>query len=84
MDFRHAFFEMLSGRAVRLPDWSGYWVWENGTIMMHTKDGEALDIRKTENPGYTFYNIASKDWVVCERNTLSLKEWYKDVAQGLD
>lgn len=66
MDFRHAFFEMLSGRAVRLPDWSGYWTWENGTIMMHTRCGEALDIRQTTNPGYTFSNIAEKTWQVCE------------------
>lgn len=66
MDFRHAFFEMLSGRAVRLPDWSGYWVWENGTIMMHDRYGNAIDIRQTTNPGYTFSNIASKDWEVCE------------------
>lgn len=66
MDFRHAFFEMLSGRAVRLPDWSGYWVWENGTIMMYTKEGTSMDIRDTKNPGYTFCNIAEKTWEVCE------------------
>ena len=66
MDFRHAFFEMLSGRAVRLPDWSGYWTWENGTIMMHGRDGSVMDIRETKNPGYTFSNIAEKTWEVCE------------------
>lgn len=75
MDFRHAYFEMLSGRAVRLPDWSGYWAWENGTIMMHSKDGAALDIRQTQNPGYTFFNIASKDWEVCEPRVLTADEW---------
>lgn len=74
MDFRHAFFEMLSGRAVRLPDWSGYWVWENGTIMMYGKDGTATDIRQTKNPGYTFSNIASKDWELCEPNVLTIDE----------
>lgn len=66
MDFRYAFFEMLSGRAVRLPHWSGYWAWEDGSIKMHTKDGKVLDIRETTNPGYTFSNIASKNWEVCE------------------
>ena len=69
MDFRHAYFEMLSGRAVRLPDWSGYWAWENGTIMMHSKDSSALDIRHTQNPGYTFTNIAS------EPRVLTTDEW---------
>ena len=68
MDFRHAFFEMLNGKAVRLPGWSGYWVWENGTIMMHCKDGSIIDIRQATNMSYTFFNIASKDWEVCEPN----------------
>ena len=67
MDFRHAFFAMLDGKAVRLPDWGGYWVWENGTIMMHTKEGTAMDIRETKSPGYTFSNIAEKTWEVCEK-----------------
>lgn len=71
MDFRHAFFEMLSGRAVRLPDWSGYWTWENGTIMMHSRDGSVMDIRETKNPGYTFSNIAEKTWEVCEPAVLN-------------
>lgn len=66
MDFRHAFFQMLSGRAVRLPSWSGYWLWEKGTIMMHSRDGKVTDIRQTDNPGYTFSNIASHGWEVCE------------------
>lgn len=66
MQFRYAFFEMLNGHAVRLPSWSGYWIWENGTIMMHTKEGEAIDIRQTKNPAYTFSNIADNNWEVCE------------------
>ena len=66
MDFRHAFFQMLSGRAVRLPSWGGYWMWENVTIMMHSRDGKVTDIRQTDNPGYTFSNIACHGWEVCE------------------
>lgn len=75
MNFRHAFFEMLSGRAVRLPDWSGYWVWEKGTIMMHGKDGAVKDIRETDSPGYTFSNIAEKTWQICEPKVLTPEEW---------
>lgn len=66
MNFRRAFFEMLDGKAVRLPSWRGYWVWENGSIKMHTKEGAVLDIRETKTPGYTFSNVASNDWEVCE------------------
>ena len=44
-----------------MPNWGGYWYWdaEKKTIMMHTKDGEELDIRQTDRPEYTFDNIAS-------------------------
>ena len=74
MQFRHAFFYMLEGKAVKLPHWSGYWVWENGTIMMYTKEGEVLDIRKTERPAYTFSNIADVNWEVCERPSIPVKK----------
>lgn len=68
MDFRHAWFELLKGNKIKLPGWSGYWVWENGTIMMHCKDGTVLDIRQTDNVAYTFTNIAETNWkVIVER-----------------
>jgi len=59
MEFREAFKAMRAGKKVRLPSWSGYWAWENGTIMMHCHDGRVLDIRNTDDPAYTFTNIAS-------------------------
>ena len=66
MEFRKAWFELLNGKKVKLPSWSGYWCWKNNTIMMHTKDGEVIDIRATNNVAYTFSNIASNDWEVVE------------------
>lgn len=66
MPFRQAWFEMLNGKKIKLPSWGGYWSWENGTIMIHTRDGEILDIRETKNPSYTFDNIASNDWEVMQ------------------
>lgn len=66
MTFREAWFQMLNGKKVKLPLWSGYWAWENGTIMMHCRDGKVLDIRETDNPAYTFTNIASREWQVVE------------------
>ena len=66
MDFRHAWFQMLNGKKVKLPHWAGYWAWENNTIMMHCRDGKVLDIRETDNPVYTFSNVASGDWMVVE------------------
>lgn len=45
-------------------------MWENGTIMMHCKDGEVIDLRDTERPEYTFANMASDEFIVAdEENT---------------
>lgn len=74
MDFRNAFCELRKGRAIRLPTWRGYWLWENDTIMMHCKDGSVIDIRYTRSPDFTFSNIASLEWEVCEPRILEEKK----------
>ena len=66
MSFREAWFQMLNGKKIKRPLWSGYWAWENGTIMMHCRDGQVIDIRQTDNVSYTFDNVASRDWMVVE------------------
>ena len=66
MNWREAWFSMLNGKKVKLPTWSGFWAWENQTIMMHCKDGSVIDIRKSENVSYTMTNIASNDWLIEE------------------
>lgn len=66
MSFHQAFYQMLIGKKIKLPHWGGYWAWENGTIMMHCRDGKVLDIRETDNPAYTFSNVASNDWMIVE------------------
>lgn len=68
MEFRDAFNIMRSGGKVKLPSWGGYWFWDNdkATIIMHTKDGEDIDIRKTKRPEYTFGNIASDEWMIAD------------------
>lgn len=62
LTFRNAYYQMLNGKHIALPSWKGYWAWENNTIMMHTKDGESIDIRQTNNVAYTFGNIAENNW----------------------
>lgn len=66
MSFREAWFQLLNGKKIKLPSWSGYWAWEDNTIKMYCKDGKVLDIRETDNVAYTFSNIASHDWEVVE------------------
>lgn len=70
MNFKEAFKLMKEGHKIKLPSWAGYWTWEGNTIIMHCKDGKALDIRETELVDYTFSNIASDEWILAdEKNT---------------
>lgn len=66
MTFKEAFEAMKHGAKVKLPSWAGYWYWskEKQTIIIHTKDGEELDIRETKIPDYTFGNICSDESVM--------------------
>ena len=59
---------MKKGAKVKLPSWEGYWYWDDDkkTIIMHTRDGEELDIRQTDRPEYTFSNVASDEWQVAD------------------
>lgn len=68
MTFKEAFEAMKKGAKVKLPSWGGYWYWDDDkkTIIMHTRDGEKLDIRQTDRPEYTFSNVASDEWQVAD------------------
>lgn len=66
MKFEEALKAMKSGSKVKLPSWGGYWYWspEKETIIMHTKDGQEMDIRETQSVVYTLQNILSDEWIV--------------------
>lgn len=68
MRFKEAWELMKQGVAVKLPAWGGYWCLDSKgeTILMHTKDGEVLDIRQTDRPFYTLSNIASDEWQLAD------------------
>ena len=68
MKFSEAFECMKQGAKVKLPSWGGFWFWdpEKKTIIMHTKDGEEMDIRETQVVDYTFSNVACDDWVIAD------------------
>ena len=94
MSFREAIELMKQGRKLKLPSWAGYWYWskENQTIIMHTKDGEDIDVRKTEIPDYTFSNIASDEWMIADEEncpelggeaTFSFGEAIKYLKRGM-
>lgn len=60
MRFEEALKIMKDGNKVKLPSWGGFWKWdsEKESIIMHTKDGEELDIRETQVVEYTLGNKA--------------------------
>lgn len=65
MEFRRAYELMKNkGRKIKLPEWEGYWTWENDTIMIYCKDNKVLDIRETDDVAYTFSFICRNDWEV--------------------
>lgn len=68
MEFNEAFVLMKRGAKIKLPEWEGFWFWseEKQTIIIHCKDGRELDIRETEDVGFTMDNICRNDWIEVE------------------
>lgn len=66
MKFKQALELMKQGKKVKLPSWGGYWYWDadKQTVMIHTKDGEELDIRETDRVEYTLSNVLSDEWIL--------------------
>ena len=64
MKFAEAFEALKQGAMIKLPNWAGYWKWEDNSIKMYCKDGRILDIRETEDVCYTLGNILCDDWEV--------------------
>ena len=72
MRFYDAFEAMKNGQRVKLPSWGGFWAWEDGTIMMHCKDGRILDIRETEDVAFAMGNVASDEWQIASDNDIHI------------
>lgn len=65
MEFNVAYNLMKKGAKIKLPEWEGYWYWDEkkNTIMIHTKEGKELDIRESEDMDFTMKNICREDWI---------------------
>lgn len=68
MKFADAFEAMKNGSKAKLPSWGSYWYWDSkkNTIMIHTKDGEELDIRGTRVVEYTIMSMLSDEWIIAD------------------
>lgn len=94
MFFTDALKRMKQGEKVKLPSWGGYWYWdeEKQTVVIHTKDGNELDIRETEVVEYTLLNVCSDEWMIADENncpqlggeaTFSFGEAIKYLKRGM-
>lgn len=70
MKFQAAYSYIKRGHDIKLPEWGGFWRWENDTIMIHTRHGEVLDIRETKDVDYTIGFLFRDDWELVERKPL--------------
>lgn len=66
MNFKTALMLMKNGEKMKLPTWSGYWIWdkEKKTILMYIKDGSIMDIKDTLDLEYTLTYVLSNEWMV--------------------
>ena len=94
MEFKQALNLMKKGVPMKLSSWGGYWYWDSNkeTIMMHTKDGNELDIRETDRVPYTLDNMLSDEWIIADETncpelggeaTFSFGEAIKYLKRGL-
>lgn len=66
MNFASAFISMQRGHKVKRKHWDGYWAIENGEIIMHTRKGQIINIRDSEDMLYTVSNMACDDWEIVQ------------------
>lgn len=66
MNFASAFISMQRGHKVRRKHWEGYWVIENGEIIMYCRDGRVINIRESDDMLYTVSNMACDDWEIVQ------------------
>jgi hypothetical protein len=66
MKFQAAYSYLKHGHRIKLPEWGGFWYWDNDTIMMYTRSGEILDIRETKDVDYTIGFTFRDDWMLAD------------------
>jgi len=88
-DFHVAMHPLKDGKKVKCSTWTGYWKYENDTIMMYCKDGEVKRINDTEDIFYTLSNVLRSDWEILDDNydykavhTMNFGEALKNLLNG--
>lgn len=73
MRFQAAFGLMKTGKAISLPEWGGYWCWDDDakTIRMHLRTGEVMDMRDSPDMDFTISHTFRDDWLVLEDTSVT-------------
>ena len=66
MDFASAYISMKRGHKVKRKHWEGYWIMENGEVIMHCRDGRVINVRDSDDMDYTISNMACDDWEIAD------------------
>lgn len=72
MKFEKAYEALKQGADIKREHWKGFWRKENGTIVMHCKDGRNLKITESEDIFFTVNNMmAADDWEIVNSNEIT-------------
>jgi hypothetical protein len=64
MNFKEALRHLRKGLPIKRKYWEGYWIKENGQVIIHLKEGDNLDLRDTNDIIFTLSNITKDDWEI--------------------
>lgn len=68
MEFKKAYEMLKQGYKIKRAPWTGYWAKEDGTIMMHCKDGSVIGFMETDDVFRDIDEILCNDWIVLDIN----------------
>ena len=71
MNFASAFISMQRGHKIKRKHWQGYWIIENGEILMYCRDCKVINIRESTDILYTVSNMACNDWEIADNYNAS-------------
>lgn len=66
MEFKKAYEALKQGHKIKRNPWTGYWVKENETIVMHCKDGSVIEFMETDDVFRDIDEMLYDDWVVLD------------------
>lgn len=73
MSFQSALNYLHRGHRIKHPEWGGFWWWHKAmdTILMFTRSGRIVNLRESEDLGYTLSFIAQNNWFLAHDEDLS-------------